>query len=176
MNELNCFKEIRFERLTLTDAGISTMAEAISKASEYDYAVLYSDSGVYIAVIENGRFITNTGVFPENITELRAFNKEGEIHAVLCGNIVKGRIVKDDFGDAAEVFDERHLLFGDRCEEAENGFYKYSEDRGTVLYLQFPKADGERAYVEVRNYTASSGDDLLFIDWRLLSFGKEEIL
>lgn len=175
MNDLNCFKQMQFERKTLSEEKIDSMELALKRATEYSFAVIYSADGVYPAKVENGKIITHIGTLPENITEFRAFDKDGELHVVKCGNGLKGRIITDGKGNAVEAFDERHILFGEHCKPAENGFYRYEEDRGTVLYLPFAITGRQRAYIEIRNYAVTLDGDISFVDWRMVSFGKEEV-
>ena len=131
----------------------------------YDYAVVYKLDKV---VVEKASDLTD-GLFDDELSELRAFGKDGELHVVNTGSGFVGRIRTDGAGEKAEYLDEAHLIWGEP-KERKDGKTFLIEDRGTQLWLPIDVPDGEHAFVTVRNYLSSKTDVFEFDDFRMVEF------
>ena len=109
------------------------------------------------------------------ITELRAFNDNAELRIWKSQGMLKGRIRKDDEGDAVEVVDAELVLWGTKAEKVDDSFSKLTEDRGTELILSKSIIDmdqvnkGKRMIATVRHYIDYIGDDKAqasYVDYR----------
>lgn len=136
----------------------------------YEHLVIWALDGVSITEASALQQL------PEDLLELRAFNRDGELHLVKAGDQTKGRIRRDGgSGEPALILDEEHLLWGSPKEFAADGGVLLTNDRGTRIQLPPGIATGassERVTLTVRNYIDRDSFD--FVDWRLVSFNVRE--
>jgi CRISPR-associated protein (TIGR03984 family) len=133
------------------------------------------------------------GSLPKDLLELRAFDDVGELHMVMMGGKLRGRVRKDGEGTPCDVFDEEHLLWGERVSRNE-GSYVLREDRGTRIAVPEAAFEGlcepggssqdkqNRVTVRVRNYLDKQDESPLtgdprfaFCDYRLVCFNVREV-
>ena len=136
----------------------------------YDYAVVYKLDKV---VVEKASDLTD-GLFDDELSELRAFGKDGELHVVNTGSGLVGRIRTDGSGEKTEYLDESHLIWGEP-KERKDGKTFLIEDRGTQLWLPIDVPDGERAFITVRNYLSAPNATFEFTDFRMVGFFPKKV-
>lgn len=112
---------------------------------------------------------------PKNLLELRAFNENEELLLVhLPDGTYRGRIRTDFVGEDVLCLDEEHKIWGDSNKnQISNDTTILKEERGIEVSLPFEVEQGQTEFVAVRNYYNEVEADIQAIDWRFISFMKE---
>lgn len=195
INQEKVFKEIK-DRLKNTFKPIKSKTEAykretvtdiIADIKKYKFAIVYKLDEVKILGKEEIESLENIKDL-EDLLEIRAFNKKGELHAVYLENEYIGRIIEDaedaKVGEDAEVFEdtevveEHHLIWGTPDNKKIISKEKktfLSEDRGISLEVPIEVKTNPRAFITVRNYLSKSNDSFEFTDYRMVNFFAGEV-
>lgn len=99
----------------------------------------------------------------DNLIEVRAFNDNSELHAILVNGAWRGRIRKDGEGNEVEIFDRNQLIWG-KC-VAPGKPSKLYEDRGITVMVPVEVAEDKRACLLIRSYL--SDNEFEFVDYRI---------
>lgn len=161
------------------------------------FAIDYRDNGVFLGICraKSLEFYDGSRLNPDLTAELRIFNSQKELYLLKTGrDEYIARPIEDEDDkelfhlDGCEeignlphnlVFDELHELWGKpQAEDINSGWFKYTEDRGTVLMLprEFNR-DGKlpsSIYVRVRNYLDARDGNVIVKDARLCGFYYRE--
>lgn len=139
--------------------------DIISAIKQFEYALLIRTDKVELIRTQNPFDIAN-------LTEVRAFDKNSELHLICVNGEWRGRIRTDGAGDEVEVLDQKQLLWG-KCEDSSNGVSLLREDRGIEIKVPVEISVGMRAYFEIRSYLAA--DRFEFTDFRICGIGVTEV-
>ena len=148
------------------DSEAFSFEKLAEKIKTYTYVILYKYDRVEIKRASESLSL-------DNLLELRAFDRDKELHIVALDGEWRGRTRDDTAGDVSEILEEDHLLWGTETELKEDGYTFLSEDRGVALTLPIPVPAGQRAFVTVRNYLHP--DRFEFSDWRMVDFFAKEV-
>lgn len=158
--------KIKTEIVKYDFSDIQTLIDDIKK---FEYVLIWKTDKVqflYTSDIDN----------LDNFTEIRAFDKDGELHIVNNNGNVFGRIRKDGEGGSEAYFDEKQLLWG-RAKSSEGNYTLYTESRGISLMLPIKINDckGQRATLTIRSYLKKNNFE--FYDFRIVEItGEKEII
>ena len=160
-NEYREFKKIVASRESVN---VSSLEEVIDKIKNYDFLLIF-----YIDRVELK--LGKDFVVEDSIVEIRAFDKDEELHLLKNGLCYVGRIVRDndDGVDYYEVVDDLYKIWGQVNFGVTNVL---SEDRGIQIKLPFNIDKDKLLFAKVRNYFTAEGE-LKNIDWRLMGYERK---
>jgi len=147
----------------------------LPEAEKFKHAVMWNTDSVKAADASKIQL-------SDNLIELRAFNESEELHIMKVDGKFIGRIRKDGIGDAAEVLEEAHLLWGNP--KIANGSVSLTEARGVEIKLESLDFEGAdeltnpncRVFVLVRNYAYTDNNARFgFNDFRFVKFFTREV-
>lgn len=126
--------------------------------------------------IIGGRLVSTEALNPINWLELRAFNRDEEIHLKRAGDIFKGRHVLDELGDGTYFADSFSRLWGEAVDSTD-GFVRLLDSR-RKLEMTIPiEPRGVKWYgLLTRNYIASDPSTGLsgYADYRFVAIEPAE--
>jgi len=155
------------------------LLEKLKELGEKADFILYKHNEVIIGKIRNNKFFPSLDFSEKYIKEIRVFNKKGEIHVWWYNGGFCYRLRIDKEGEETNVYDEEHIIWGEKVEQKENSTL-LKEKRGTNIELPYKiSKDDLPIKYKVRNYFTYDNNGLIkFFDARLLYFMKanEEVL
>ena len=113
----------------------------------------------------------------ESLRELRAFNESGELRLWKSGGDIGWRLRIDDGSENANIYDEEHVLWGDKIAgESAEGLILRESGRGFSFRVPpFGRTPSLPLKLLVRNYYDFEEDGLLhFFDARLVSLKDQD--
>lgn len=158
--------KIKTEIVKYDFSDIRTLIDDIKK---FEYVLIWKTDKVqflYTSDIDN----------LDNFIEIRAFDKDSELHIINNSGQVFGRTRKDGEGELEAYFDEKQLLWG-RAKSSEGNYTLYTESRGIKLMLPIEINDcrGQRASLTIRSYLKKNKFE--FYDFRIVEItGEEEVI
>ena len=155
--------KIKTEIVKYDFSDIRTLIDDIKK---FEYVLIWKTDKVqflYTSDIDN----------LDNFIEIRAFDKDSELHIINNSGQVFGRTRKDGEGELEAYFDEKQLLWG-RAKSSEGNYTLYTESRGIKLMLPIEINDcrGQRASLTIRSYLKKNKFE--FYDFRIVEITGEE--
>lgn len=118
-------------------------------------------------------------VSAESLQDLRAFTQSGELRLWKWNGEIRWRFrtdVADESAGEIETYDEKHVLWGNSCEESDGSMVARESGRGFAFRLPVSAKDRSLPLkMYIRNYFTFEADGLLrFFDARIVSLTDNE--